>query len=162
MNPFEKWAVLSTSLLTAVTGVGYFCLKYLLEPAEPWAVINHPLQPWLLKAHILVAPLLVFAVGMISVRHVWQHFRRRVSAGRRSGLTAGLSLVPMVLTGYLIQAITAEGWLLAIAVAHIIVSLTYSAGVGVHAVVAARRPAPPAAPRPAENHPDERLSRSLR
>lgn len=139
MTRFEKWSVLSTSLATGVTGVGYLWVKYFVEPVEPWAVINHPLQPWLLKAHILVAPLLVFAVGMIAVRHVWQHIRRRIRLGRRSGLTVALSLLPMVASGYLIQAITAEGWLETMAIGHIATGLLYGVGLAVHTVVAGRR-----------------------
>lgn len=133
MNRFEKWSVLSTSFLTAVTGIVYLWMKYFMEAADPWAVINHPLQPWLLKAHILVAPLLVFAVGSIAVRHVWRHIRTGVAFGRRSGLTTALSLAPMIITGYLIQAVTHESWLLAIAIAHIGTGLLYSLGVAVHA-----------------------------
>lgn len=132
MTRFEKWAVLSTSAATAVTGAVYLGIKYLLEPAEPWAVINHPLQPWLLKAHILVAPLLVFAVGMIAVRHVWQHFRRGLPSGRRSGILTATVFAPMVVTGYLIQSVTAEGWLAALAWAHIGVSLLFTVGIAAH------------------------------
>lgn len=136
MTRFEKWSVLSTSFLTAATGLIYVWMKYFMEPTEPWAVINHPLQPWVLKAHILVAPLLVFALGFIAVRHIWRHFRTGVAYGRRTGLTAGLMLAPMVVTGYLIQAVTAEGWLLAIAIAHIATGLLYSLGLAAHAWIA--------------------------
>lgn len=145
MTRFEKWSVLSTSLATALTGVGYFGAKYLLESSEPWAVINHPLQPWLLKAHILVSPLMVFAVGMIAVRHVWQHFRRRIRLRRRSGILSAAMFAPMVLSGYLIQSVTAEGWLEAIAWAHIGASLLFSAGLTVHAALVARPAAAPQA-----------------
>lgn len=138
MSLFEKWSVLSTSLLTAVTGIVYFWMKYFMESTEPWAVINHPWQPWVLKAHILVAPLLVFAVGSIAVRHIWKHFRSRVAWGRRTGLTTALALAPMVLTGYLIQAVTGEGWLRAIAISHIAVSFVYTVGVAAHAWVIRR------------------------
>lgn len=150
MSPFERWSVLTTSLLTAATGIVYMWMKYFMESSDPWAVINHPLQGWFLKTHILVAPLLVFAVGMIAVRHVWRHFRAGVRHGRRSGLTTGIALAPMVVTGYLIQAITAEGWLAAMAISHIGVGLLYTVGLAVHAWLGRRlrkparvRPAPP-------------------
>lgn len=133
MSRFEKWSVLSTSLLTSLTGLIYLWMKYFMESTEPWAVVNHPLQPLVLKAHILVAPLLVFALGFIAVRHIWRHFRIGVALGRRSGLTTAVSLAPMVLTGYFIQAVTHESWLLAIAIAHIVVGLIYSLGLAVHA-----------------------------
>lgn len=132
MTRLEKWSVLSTSVATAVTGVGYFGIKYLLEPAEPWAVINHPLQPWLLKAHILVAPFLVFSVGMITLRHVWRHFQSRTPWGRRSGILAALALAPMIVSGYLIQAVTHAGWLTVTAWAHIGFGAAYALGAALH------------------------------
>lgn len=144
MNRFEKWWVLSTSALTAATGIIYLWMKYFMASTDPWAVINHPLQPAVLKAHILFAPLLVFAVGSISVRHVWKHFRTGVVAGRRSGLTTALSLAPMILTGYLIQAITAEGWLTAMAISHIGTGMLYTAGLAVHAWLGGRIRSPSA------------------
>ncbi|HEX2249795.1 MAG TPA: hypothetical protein VHH32_05565, partial [Gemmatimonadales bacterium] len=87
MTRFERWSVWVTSLATLVTGVVYLWMKYLLVSSDPFAVINHPWQPLLLKLHILVAPLLVFSVGMVALRHVWRHIISREQSGRRSGLT---------------------------------------------------------------------------
>lgn len=138
MTRFERWSLVLTSIGTAATGVGYLWIKYLMEPSDPFSVFNHPLQPWFLKAHILVSPLLLFAVGAIAVRHVWRHFRTHVVTGRRTGLTTALSLAPMVLTGYLIQAVTHEGWLEAIALSHIGVGLLYTVALALHYVLARR------------------------
>lgn len=138
MTRFEKWSVWSTSVATTATGVGFFWAKYLVRPTDPWAVVNHPLQPWLLKAHILVAPLMVFAVGMIAMRHVWQHYRSGVRPGRRSGITTALALGPMVLTGYLIQAVTHVGWLRAMAISHIVFGVLYALGLAIHQPVVRR------------------------
>lgn len=138
MTRFEKWSVLTGSAATGVTGAAYLWVKYAMEPTEPWAVINHPIQPWLLKAHILVAPLLVFAVGMIAVRHIWRHYRTGMKWGRRSGILSGVSLVPMIVTGYLIQGITHERWLAVTAWTHIVTSVLFLIGVTIHAVILAR------------------------
>lgn len=143
MTRFEKLSVLVSSLLTLLTGVVYLWMKYLVTPAEPWAVVNHPFQPWVLKAHILVAPLLVFAVGAIAVRHVWQHFRSGTRWARKSGLTTALTVAPMVATGYLIQAITHEGWLAATAWTHIGVGLLYGVGIAAHWALTRRSGRPP-------------------
>src|SRR5690606_30891762 len=99
----------TSSFATGATGLAYLWVKYAMEPTEPFAVINHPIQPWLLKAHLLTAPFLVFAVGMIALRHVWLHYRSGVLRGRRTGIISGLTLLPMILTGYLIQSVTHEG-----------------------------------------------------
>lgn len=140
MTRFERWSVWVTTILTAVTGVGYFWAKYLTGPPEGWAVVNHPLEPWFLRAHILVSPLLLFAVGMIVLRHVWRHFRSGLAWGRRSGLLTGLALAPMVLTGYLIQVTTSAGWVRAMAISHIAFGFLYIVGIGLHQIATRRAP----------------------
>ena len=135
MSRFERWAVWSTSVLTVLTGLVYLWMKYGLEPAEPWAVINHPLQPAVLKAHIVVSPLLLFAIGMITTRHVWRHWRSGMAWGRRSGVTTVLATAPMVLSGYLIQVATAAPLLAAAQWTHIGTGVLFAVGLGVHQVV---------------------------
>lgn len=120
-----KWLLAGSSVATGITGIVYAWMKYLMEPSQPWAVINHPLQPWMLKAHILVAPVLVFAFGLIAVEHAWKHFRCLVPAGRRSGILAGALFAPMVVSGYLIQVVTHAGWLRAMVWAHLISGSIY-------------------------------------
>jgi hypothetical protein len=127
--------VWSTSVLTVATGLVYLWMKYGLEPAEPWAVINHPLQPVVLKAHIVVSPLLLFALGMITTRHIWRHWRSGMAWGRRSGVTTVLATAPMVLSGYLIQVVTAVPLLAAMQWAHIGTGVLFAVGLGVHQVV---------------------------
>jgi hypothetical protein len=141
MTRFERWSVWSSSVLTFVTGVIYLWLKYGLETDDPFAVINHPWQPVVLKIHILVAPLLVFSVGMVALRHVWRHLQSGSREGRRSGLIALVTLGPMIATGYLIQAITDEGWLRAMAWSHIGLGLLYGIGLLAHQFAAGGRKA---------------------
>ena len=125
MSRFERWAIWSTSVATFVTGVIYLWMKYLVVSDDPLAVVNHPWQPALLKAHILVAPLLVFSIGLVAVRHVWRHFRSETQDGRRSGLLTVAVLGPMIVSGYLIQTVIEEGWLRAMALFHIALGLIY-------------------------------------
>jgi hypothetical protein len=132
VSRFERWAVWSTSVATFVTGVIYLWMKYLVVSDDPLAVVNHPWQPALLKAHILVAPLLVFSIGLVAVRHVWRHFRSETRDGRRSGLLTVLVLGPMIVSGYLIQTVTEEGWLRAMALFHIAVGLIYGVALLAH------------------------------
>lgn len=139
MTRFEKFSVWSTSLLVAATGIVYGWMKYLVPPGDPFSVINHPLQPLFLKLHILVAPLFLFAIGMVAVRHIWRHFRSGTRRARRTGITAGLSLVPMVATGYLIQVLTGEGLLLAMVVSHVALGLLYLLGFLAHGWVLSRK-----------------------
>lgn len=148
MNRFERWSVWVSTILVAVSGAGLLWVKYFVHNDDPWSVINHPLQPWFLKAHILTAPLLIAALGQIALRHVWRHFHSAVACGRRSGvITAAVSL-PLILSGYLIQVITSEAWLELLAVSHIILGVVFAIGILIHSVLVRRlRPRSPAADR---------------
>ncbi len=138
MTPFERWSVWLASGLTTLTGLVYAWMKYVPGPADPWAVVGHPWQPAVLKLHILAAPSLVFAVGLIALRHVWPHVRGITRTGRRSGMTVVLVVLPMVLTGYLIQAVTGEGWLLALGYGHFALGVVYAVGLALHRLMVGR------------------------
>ncbi|MFQ5680072.1 MAG: hypothetical protein ACE5HP_11515 [Gemmatimonadota bacterium] len=154
MSRFEKWSVWLTTLLTAGTGIGFFWAKYLTVSDDPFSVIHHPLQPVFLKLHILVAPLFLLALGSVAVQHIWRHIRSGVRWSRKAGLTTALAAGPMILTGYLIQVLTGEGWLQAMAFSHIGFGLLYLVGISLHQWFL-RRPAPAAdALREAEAEPD--------
>ena len=125
MKPFPKWLLMVSSLFTGLTGIVYFWMKRFLVPEDPFAVVGHPLEPWVLKAHILAAPVLLFAIGLVTTDHIWKNYRCLVPAGRRSGIAATLTIIPMVITGYLIQAVTSVGWLAALAWAHLATGVVY-------------------------------------
>lgn len=132
MTRFERRSVWLTTAGTLVTGVVYWWMKEMLTPAEPWAVVNHPLQPWVLKAHILVAPLQVFSVGLITSRHIWRHVRMGVKKGRRTGLIAASTFIAVVGTGYGLQVVTAELLIRVLAWSHLVLGIAYSVGVAAH------------------------------
>ena len=132
MTPFEHRSVWLTTAGTLITGVVYWWMKEILTPPDPWAVVNHPLQPWVLKAHILIAPLQVFAVGLITSRHVWRHFRMGVKKGRKSGMIAAGTFIALVLTGYALQVVTAELLIRIFAWSHLGLGVVYSLGVAAH------------------------------
>ena len=138
MTTLEKWAVWLSSGLVLITGTVYLWMKYWLPAADPFSVIHHPLQPLFLKLHILTAPLMVFALGSIGLRHVWLHYATGVRQGRRSGMGTAIVIIPMVLTGYLIQAVTGETALRAIALIHIGTGLAYGLVLLLHQVMVRR------------------------
>jgi hypothetical protein len=138
MNRLEKWAVWGTASLAGVTGIGFFWAKYLVQTSDPWAAINHPLQPWFLKAHILVVPIFIFVVGAVSVRHFWMQWANGVLHGRTSGALAALTVAPLVLTGYLLQVITHEFLLSLMAITHIVLGIVFCGGMLVHQVFVKR------------------------
>lgn len=106
MNRFQRRLLWWSTALTAASGVVYAWMKHLLEPLNEWAVINHPLQPLVLKLHIVVAPVMVFAVGLVAVNHIWALWRAGLPRGRQTGMWTAAIFGPLVFTGYLIQAVT--------------------------------------------------------
>ncbi len=110
MSRFEAWMLHLSNLLVGGTGLVYTWMVFLAEPADPYAVVNHPLQPQVQHLHILFAPLLVFTAGLIWRRHVWSQWKRGTEDRRRSGLSMIFLLVPMVVSGSLIQTATGDEW----------------------------------------------------
>ncbi len=113
MTRGEAWTLHLGNVLVGGTGLVYAWMRYLVEP-EPdelgFAIVNHPLQPDVQHLHVLVAPLLVFGAGMIFRRHVWARVRSGFEPRRRSGLVLFALLLPMVLSGYLLQVSGGDPW----------------------------------------------------
>ena len=136
MSRFEAWATRIATLLVGGTGLVYAWMRYLMHPADPnaFAVINHPLQPFVQHLHILVAPLLVFTAGLMWRQHAWGYWRRGVERHRKSGSSLLLTLVPMVVSGYLIQTTVDSGWRRAWVIVHLVASGLWLLGYMAHQV----------------------------
>ena len=153
MTPFERAMLWGSSILVGVSGLVLAVMKYALTSDDPYAVVNHPLQPLMLKVHIVSAPLLVFAVGIVFVKHIWEQWRSGLTRGRISGSWTLSTFGPMVLSGYLVQTLTHRGWLFAMVVVHLVTGSAFLAGFAAHQLAiwlwmkrrAKRRPRPPAA-----------------
>ena len=128
-------------LLTTLTGGVFAFMKYAMKSDDPFAAANHPLQPHMLSLHVIVVPLLLFGLGWAFGNHIWPKFRYGNGGNRPSGLWSMLLLVPMTLSGYLMQIATNDSIRQAMAVAHWITSglfvIAYAAHLGV------RRQQPP-------------------
>jgi hypothetical protein len=134
----------AANTLVSVTGLVYGWMRYFVTPADPWAVANHPAQPHVQHLHILGAPLLVMVLGWFWAEHAW----RRWAAGSREGLWSGLfawmAILPMVVSGYLIQVAVGEVWRSIWVGVHLVTSGLWLAAIAVHWLVhraAARRKA---------------------
>jgi len=134
LTHFERWSVWFSAIATGLTGLGFFWAKYLVESSEPWALVNHPLEPWFLKIHIVVAPVFVFAVGLITTRHILMHIRARIRKGRSSGLAMVWLMIPMVGSGYLIQVVSEQGWVTSLAIVHIVTGTVFLLAIVAHRV----------------------------
>jgi len=107
---FEK-ALLAIAVLAAGgTGLALAWVKHLMTSPDPFSVVNHPWQPYLLSAHVLAVPGLLFAVGLITREHILGRYRdAKARRGRRSGIVLAWVLPPMVTSGYAIQVLTSRG-----------------------------------------------------
>jgi hypothetical protein len=121
------------NLAVCGTGLVYAWMRYLVEPADEWAVVNHPWQPHLQHLHVLVAPLLVFAVGLIWTAHILGKLQNG-----RTNRVAGLSLMalflPMAASGYLLQLAVDPNWRRTWVWVHVVSSLLWVAAFVVHQV----------------------------
>jgi hypothetical protein len=134
VSRFEAWTLHLATLLVGGSGLLYAWMLYALAPADPYAVVHHPLQPAVQHLHVWTAPLLVFGAGLIWRAHAWVHLRQGVRRHRRSGLTLLLTLAPMVASGYLIQTAVGAGWRAAWVAIHLAASALWLAGHAAHAV----------------------------
>jgi hypothetical protein len=106
VNRLEAWLLHAGTILLTLTGLLYGWMHYLMKPADPFAVVNHPLEPYLLDAHVLLAPLLVFAVGLILHSHVLTKLQLGSRVARKSGIVLVALFIVMVVSGYALQATT--------------------------------------------------------
>ena len=111
-----------SAFLTAATGTVFAVMKYLMTSDDEFSVVNHPLQPHMLSAHVVVAPILLFVLGWTFSNHMLPKSRFGDQRNRRTGLTAMWLIAPMTLSAYLLQIATNESLRQAMAVAHWVTS----------------------------------------
>jgi len=133
MNRFEAWALHLSTIIVGGTGLVYGWMRYFARSNDPFSLVNHPWQPSLQHLHIWTAPLLVFAAGLIWRSHVWEHWKRRLPQGRRTGITLMLTLAPMTLSGFLIQTTVSEGWRKTWIGIHLATAVLWMASHAIHA-----------------------------
>ena len=141
MNRFEVWMIHASTILVGGTGLVYAWMRYLMDPVDEFAVINHPWQPHLQHLHLWLAPLLVFALGLIWRDHVWRHYKRGVKRRRRTGLTLLAACAPMVISGYLIQTSVSSTWRTTWIAIHLVTSGLFVGGYLLHQLIARNRSA---------------------
>jgi len=106
-----RWAALLNHLaclFVGLSGIAYGVMKHFLSGADPDSRVGHPWQQPMLKVHVLTAPFLIFALGLVFSGHALARLKGGEDPGRTSG--AGLLAIasPLVLTGPLIQVLTGD------------------------------------------------------
>jgi len=138
MKPWKLNALHVTTTLVTVTGVVYFCLKYLARNDDPFALVNHPWQPAMLKWHIFLAPLLILAFGIFLEAHVFGKLSARLTTNRLSGLASLISFLAMTLSGYGLQVVTSETMRSLSLVLHLGSSAVFVAAYVAHVILSVR------------------------
>ena len=132
MKRWEAWWNHAAIAAVSLSGLAYGIFKYFVPGSDPDSRIGHPLQPVLLKAHILVAPLAVFAVGLIFRRHALARIQIGESHGRRTGTLMVWLVLPLTVTGYLIQVFVETAPVRAAAWSHAGLGVAFLLGYAVH------------------------------
>ena len=140
MSRLEAWFVHLATLLVGGTGLVYAWMRYFAHSDDPFAVVGHPWQPATQHLHVLAAPLLVFAIGLIWKAHAWAGLRLRVAARWASGVSLLATAGPMIVSGYLLQTATAPGWRKVWRAIHLTASALWMGGYLMHQVSSRWRP----------------------
>ena len=134
MSALERVALHLGAWLTGLTGLGYGWLRYFRQVQGEFGPEPHPLQGLLQHAHVLAAPLLLFALGMMVRGHFAVKLRVPSREGRRTGWGLALLIGPMVLAGYGVQVATDPTWRIALAWIHGVASLLFLGAYAAHGV----------------------------
>jgi hypothetical protein len=133
LSRVQKLFLHLSNLAVCGTGLVYAWMRYLVEPGDEWAVVNHPWQPHFQHLHVLTAPLLVFALGLIWSTHVLGKLANG-SENRVAGAGLTALFLPMVASGYLLQVAVDPGWRRTWVWVHIASSLLWVAAFAVHQI----------------------------
>jgi len=117
MSPLERWSLHLAALATASTGLLDGLLRWFGVHAGEFGPEPHPWLGTAQHLHVLVAPLLVFTLGVMVRGHLWPRLGRTVE-GRRTGLGAAFLIAPMVFSGYGLQVVASPAWRSGLAWAH--------------------------------------------
>ena len=135
MSRWHAWSSHVFTILLSGSGIAYFVMKYLVPTTDPFAVVNHPLQPVMLDLHVLVAPALVFLFGLMFESHIQKKLRSSSRKNRRSGILAAVTFGLMSLSGYALQITAVETISRAALVLHLVSSSVFALSYVVHQVV---------------------------
>ena len=124
----------ASNLLVAGSGGVYAWTAYACSPDDPFALVNHPLQPHALHLHVLSAPLLVLMIGMLWQSHALPRYRGGETASRATGVVLLVNALPMIASGVLIQTAVSPGWRIAWVVVHLLASACWVVGSALHSL----------------------------
>ena len=110
----------------------YGWVRYLGTVKGDFGPEPSPWQPFWQHAHVLTAPVLLFALGVAVRGHVQGMLNRGVRRGRRTGLVLLGLAGPLVLGGYLVQVVSGVGVRNALGWTHAAAGALFAALYAVH------------------------------
>ena len=125
MTRLEAWFTHVTTILVTITGLVYAYMHYVMKSNDPFSVVNHPWEPYMMDAHIVVSPFLVLAIGMLVNSHILAKLQSNGKTARKSGIFLIPLFIIMVLSGYLLQVITAS-WKNIVIILHLVSGTLWS------------------------------------
>ena len=128
------WLHLAVAL-TTLTGAVFAWMKYFMTTDDEFSVVNHPMQPHMLAAHVVIAPALLFLLGWTFSNHILPKYRFGDGTNQRTGISAAVLIVPMTLSAYLLQVSTNETLREVMAWAHWISSAAFAAAYLIHLAI---------------------------
>jgi hypothetical protein len=137
MKRWERWTFNACAVAVAATGFVYLWMKYAMQTDDPFAVVNHPWQTWMLDLHLVASPLFIMMFGIVFNSHVMKKLRATRLPNRRSGYFSLGAFAAMVLSGYLLQVSWSEAWLQALVVIHVAAGVLFTFAYGAHVVISA-------------------------
>jgi Cu/Ag efflux pump CusA len=138
MKRWERWTFNGLSLAVAATGFVYLWMKYVLRNDDPFALVNHPWQGAVLDLHLVASPAFILMFGIVLNSHIMKKLRATRLPNRRSGFASLGTFAAMIVSGYLLQVSSSEGWLKALLILHIGSGVVFSASYAAHLVVSTR------------------------
>ena len=135
MSRWERWCLNIFTTAVIATGIVYAWMKYIMQVEDPFSVVSHPWQPLMLDFHILVSPMLILIVGITFSSHILSKIQSRFPANRRTGVLVLLCLLPMILSGYLLQVLTDPMMLQIALVVHLVTGGLFGLSYLIHQVI---------------------------
>ncbi len=120
------------SMVLSVTGLVYLYFEYFYKPKDEFAVVSSPLQPWMIKLHVLFSPLFVFMFAVFCVKHVFPMLEAKVTKLKRSGLLLLVFIVALVMSGYFLQSFSQLQFIDWVKWAHVVLGVLFMLALMMH------------------------------
>jgi hypothetical protein len=88
-----------------LSGVAWLVLRYFLRPAGELGELPHPLEPWTMRVHGLVAFAALWLLGQLWIVHIVPSWRAH---RRNSGILLSALMSVLLITGWLLYYATGD------------------------------------------------------